>query len=301
MLLRNNACYAYVVFLPFLVWHFTRSRQKRQARSVLLLGICSMVLSALAANTLRIATHAEDSEHQEILTVPIMQMARTYVYEKDSLTDQQVDTLLNYLPEEALLRYTPKLSDNVKGDFNNAAYEQDAKSFWKLWAQMGLEHPFSYLNAWMMTSYGFWYPDTVIDVYRGNTVFTYTYEDSSYFGYEVEQPGTRESKIPLLDELYRRMSLTIFQQNIPLLSMLFSPGFLFWCMMFGIGFLLNNPNKKRAWSQILPYLLPIFVVMTFLFGPTFLVRYVVFLWVLVPLLAIEICAILTRGYEENRQ
>ncbi len=75
-----------------------------------------------------------------------------------------------------------------------------------------------------MTSYGFWYPDTVIDVYRGNTVFTYTYEDSSYFGYEVEEPGVRTSFLPVLNELYRRMSLTVFQQKVPFVSMLFFTG-----------------------------------------------------------------------------
>lgn len=41
---------------------------------------------------------------------------------------------------------------------------------------------------------------------RGNTVFTFTYKDNSYFGYEVEQPGVRESKIPWLDEVYRKLS-----------------------------------------------------------------------------------------------
>lgn len=47
-------------------------------------------------------------------------------------------------------------------------------------------------------SYGFWYPDTVIDVYSDNSVFTFTYKDSSYFGYEVEEPGFRDSRIPCL-------------------------------------------------------------------------------------------------------
>lgn len=45
-----------------------------------------------------------------------------------------------------------------------------------------------------MTSYGFWYPDTVIDVYR-------------------------------------KMSLEVYQQKVPILSMLFSPGFMFWWMI----------------------------------------------------------------------
>ena len=120
-----------------------------------------------------------------------------------------------------------------------------------------MRHPFTYLNAWFMTSYGFWYPDTVIDVYRGNSVFTFTYEDhitrqSLFWQYfikrfqlfftqafliiSVSPPGTRESKIPILNEWYRKMSLEITQQRMPLVSMLFSPGFLFWIFAFLAGY-----------------------------------------------------------------
>ena len=134
-----------------------------------------------------------------------------------------------------------------------------------------------------MTTYGFWYPDAVIDVYRGNSVFTFTYGDSSYFGYEVEEPGRRESKIPALDELYRRMSLEIAQQRIPVLSMLFSPGFLFWSAAFLIGFLWYGKRGRRA----VAYMLPALVWLTVILGPTYLVRYVVFLWALAPVLLFD--------------
>ena len=89
-----------------------------------------------------------------------------------------------------------------------------------------------YLNAWLMTSYGYWYPDAVINVYGGNAVHTFTYQDSSYFGFETEYPGTRESKFPGLEEQYRKMSLELYQQKVPGISMLFSPGFLFWVFLF---------------------------------------------------------------------
>lgn len=294
MLLRNNGCYAFAVYLPLLAF-WMRTRTKECAFKVLMMGLFTLLLYIGMNKGLAAVTHAEASEHQEMLTVPIMQLARTCAYEPDSLTDGQKETLYRYLPEEAVMRYTPKVSDGVKISFDNTAYEQDKAGFWKLWAQIGVEHPFSYLNAWLMTSYGFWYPDTVIDVYRGNAVFTYTYEDSSYFGYEVEEPGTRESKLPWLNELYRKMSLEVFQQKVPVVSMLFSPGFLFWCMMFGLGFLLNRREKGSSMEAVLPFVLPLLVFLTFLLGPTYLVRYVVFWWVLVPLLAVEIYAILTGG------
>ncbi len=286
MLLRHNGFYAFLVFAAISLLFLKKYRKR------VLLCFSGILLGYLAVSfALTGIFHADAGEHQEILTVPISQVARVYVNEKESLPPDERELLCRYLPEEALLRYTPKVTDGVKIGFNNAAYEADKSGFLKLWLKWGREHPFIYLNAWFMTSYGFWYPDTVIDVYRGNTVFTYTYGDSSYFGYEVEEPGIRESRIPWLNELYRRMSLEISQQKLPVISMFFSPGFLFWVFLFLLGFLCD----QGYWTKALPYVLPLLVWCTVILGPTYLVRYVVFLWVAVPLLVWECFFAQTAG------
>ncbi len=279
MLLRHNGVYAFLVFLVILLFALRRYFW----RTALYFGVI-VILYGTVNSALTAGFQADDSENQEMLTVPISQMARVYADEKDTLSAEDKEILHKYLSEEALGRYTPKVSDGVKIHFNNEAFREDKGSFLKLWLKWGTAHPFTYLNAWFMTSYGFWYPDTVIDVYRGNSVFTFIYEDSSYFGYEVEEPGMRESKIHWLNEGYRKMSLEIAQQKIPVVSMLFSPGFLFWVMAFGMGYLCY----QGRWRRVLPFVLPLLVWLTVILGPTYLVRYVVFLWVVVPLLIWEI-------------
>lgn len=279
MLLRHNGFYAFCVFALLLTFYLRKEIKKALIYPVgviLIYMLCNAVLTGLF--------HADHGENQEMLTVPISQMARVYADEKDTLPAKDKEILYQYLSDEALAHYTPKVSDGVKIHFNNEAFAADKGSFFKLWAKWGASHPFTYLNAWFMTSYGFWYPDTIIDVYRGNTVFTFTYEDSSYFGYEVEEPGIRESKIPWLDELYRKMSLEIAQQKLPVVSMLFSPGFFFWMMLFLLGYLCYLKEFKR----VLPFALPFLCWLTVILGPTCLVRYVVFLWVVVPLLLWEV-------------
>lgn len=281
MLLRHNGFYAFCVFAVICCWYLKRFLKKTVPYFLAVIAFY-MIFNTALAGILR----ADTSENQEILTVSISQLARVYRDEKGQIPEEEAEVLYRYLPREALEHYNPKVSDGVKIHFNNEAYAADKAGYLKLWLKWGVEHPFTYLNAWFMTSYGFWYPDTVIDVYRGNTVFTYTYGDSSYFGYEVEQPGVRESKIPWLDECYRRMSLEIAQQKIPVVSMLFSPGFLFWVMLFLLGFLCD----QGRWKQAIPFLLPLLVWLTVILGPTYLVRYVVFLWVVVPVLAYEVLA-----------
>ena len=280
MLLRHNGFYAFLVFaVLFIALHkVTGLTGYLKKTAVIFLGILAAYL--LLNKGLAAALQAQAPEHQEMLTVPIQQMARVYAMEGDTLSEEEKNTLTEILPEKALSRYTPKVSDPVKIDFNNEAYEKNPGKYRKLWVQIGMKHPFAYLNAWFMTSYGLWYPDTVIDVYRGNTVFTFTYGDSSYFGYEVEQPGERQSLIPFLDGFYRWLSLDPTIQKIPVIRWLFSPGALFWVILFFLSYFCYSGQRKKA----VPYLIAQLTWLTVILGPTYLVRYVVFLWVLLPLL-----------------
>ena len=276
MLFRKNGIYAFIVLVPALLIYY-----KKYLKKMCVILIITLFSYFLINTSMMLIFHAETVENQEILTVPIQQLARTYKFNKEVFEPEDIDVLHEMLPEDALVLYNPKLSDPVKCYFNNDAYMKDRSRFLMLWLKIGLRKPLSYVNAWLMNSYGFWYPDTVIDVYSGNTVFTFTYQDSSYFGYEVELPGVRDSKIPWLDEAYRRLSLEIEQEKIPILSMLYSPGCLFWCFMFVFCYELY----RKKYNILIPHLLVLLVWMTVILGPTYLPRYVLIFWFGMPLFA----------------
>ncbi len=274
MLFRNNGFYAFLVMIPLLL-----ILQKKGRARLLFLAVCAVAGCLVINGGLKLALHADDSEYQELLTVPIQQLTRTYKYAPEAFSGEDLEILHEVLDEEALSLYTPRLSDPVKYRFDNAAFARDKGRYAKLWLRVGMKKPLIYLNAWWMTSYGFWYPDTIINVYGGNTVFTFTYKDNSYFGYEVEQPGVRESKIPWLDEVYRRLSLEVWKEKVPVISWLFSPGAMFWLYALLFAWFLNN----RRYELLYPFL-PIFLLwLTVLLGPTYLPRYVLFFWYCLPL------------------
>lgn len=279
MLFRKNGVYAYLVLLP-VVFLLRRKIAVKADKKTLLLFVLPLVGYLLLNSALMAALQAENSENQEMLTVPIQQLARTYKYSPETFTEEDREILHEVLSEDALSLYNARLSDPVKYYFNNQAYAKDKTRYVKLWLRIGLRKPLSYLNAWLMTSYGFWYPDTVINVYAGNSVFTFTYENCSYFGYEVELPGVRASKIPWLDEMYRKLSLEIQQEKIPIFSMLFSPGCLFWGFAFAFSYVLY----RRKYHIIMPYFLVLLLWLTVILGPTYLPRYVLIFWFGLPLL-----------------
>lgn len=274
MLFRKNGVYAFAVMVPILlIYH------KKYLKKMALLLAAAFLSYFLVNGALTVALHAGHGENQEILTVPIQQLARTYKFNKEAFEPEDIEALHEVLPEEALVLYNPKLSDPVKVRFQNEVFAADKSKYARLWVRIGLKKPLSYINAWLMNSYGFWYPDTVIDVYSGNTVFTFTYEDSSYFGYEVEEPGYRDSKIPWLDEAYRKLALEISQEKIPIYSMLYSPGGIFWCIAFVFAYVLY----RRKYHIVIPYLMVLLVWLTVILGPTYLPRYVLIFWYGLPL------------------
>lgn len=276
MLFRKNGVYAFAAMVPILLLYHKKNLKKL---AVLLTVI---FLSYFVINIgLTVVFHAEGGENQEILTVPIQQLARTYKFNREVFEEEDIAALHEVLPEEALVLYNPKLSDPVKVHFQNEVFAADKSKYAGLWVRIGLKKPLSYINAWLMNSYGFWYPDTVIDVYSGNTVFTFTYEDSSYFGYEVEEPGFRDSKIPWLNEAYRKLALEISQEKIPIYSMLYSPGGIFWCIAFVFAYVLY----RKKYHVVIPYMMVLLVWLTVILGPTYLPRYVLIFWYGLPLFA----------------
>ena len=276
LLFRQNGVYAFLIVTPVLLIVYKKYFWKIGALLAIVFFSYFLISGGLA-----IVCRAQSTENQEMLTIPIQQLARTYKFNREAFDVEDIDILHEILPEDALVLYNPKLSDPVKYYFKNDAYEKDRSKYIKLWLKIGLRKPLAYINAWLANSYGFWYPDTVIDVYTGNSKFTFTYQDSSYFEYEVELPGIRDSKIPWLDEAYRRMSLEIEQEKIPILSMLYSPGCLFWYFAFAFSYALY----RRKYHVLVPYSMVLCVWLTVILGPTYLPRYVLIFWFGLPFFA----------------
>lgn len=268
---RSNGVIVLVLFLPILFFLVQKSSRKK---AVLLAGV---VLGAyvLLQSGLNIVLKPESTNAMESLTVPIQQLARTWNYSPELFSEEDQETLFEILPEESLALYQPKLSDLVKAGFVTESFQNDPGKYLKLWLKIGIKAPATYLNAWLLTSYGFWYPGADIDVYNG----TRCYESSSYFSCETEGPGRRDSKLPWLEHWYEILSWTDTVHKIPVVSLPFSPGALCWCYVLGTLFLIASGNWRKA-AVFSPVCLNL---LTVLLGPTYLVRYVLIFWFALPL------------------
>jgi len=286
MLMRNNGVYAVLLFaVATIIYVLLQKKERKDNRNtvniwaIILMLFLSFFAYKIVDYSLIKITNASDAESQEILTVPIQQLARTYQAYKNEMSKEDIETLYEILPEKALKNYTPNLSDPVKAYFDNERYASNPSKYRALWWKLFKEHPLGYLNAWLCTSYGYYYPGTIVNVYEGHAVFTITYTESSYFGYEVESPGKRISLIPIIDRVYRWLSLNDDVQRIPIISFLFSMAGMLWIYIISIMICLY----RKDYLFVVSLVLPMATCLTLLLGPTFLPRYTVFFWFIFPL------------------
>lgn len=63
------------------------------------------------------------------------------------------------MDEETMALYTPNLSDPVKNQFHTDAFEEEKAEFLKTWFRVGCRNKKIYIDAFLNTTLGFWYPD----------------------------------------------------------------------------------------------------------------------------------------------
>lgn len=278
LILRKNAVYAMIVFIPFLLVFLKKNWKK----GAVLVGL-SFLLFWVYDKPLANAVGVIDIGPKEALSVPSQQLARVYNEEREILTEEERSLLETFYPKEYLERYLPKLADYAKGMLNTEYFMENTGEYLKLWASVGARVPDIYINSFLVNTYGFWYPTATLDGYDGFDGIVGTPIENAevyYFAYETESPGERWSLIPLLDNFYYQLSTKNLHTRVPGVSLLFSPGFMFW--VYVIAFAYSVYRKQKA-----SY--PVFILMgilwlTVLLGPIALVRYVLFLFFGLPLL-----------------
>ena len=224
--------------------------------------------------------HVKKGPLGEMLSIPMQQLARVHAEAKSVFGNKDLELLYTMIPEIILDRYNPKLADNVKVNFLEDNFKASPGKYISLWFRTGLKRPDIYINAFLANTYGYWYPDTVLDGYTGIWAGGRQYKESSYFAFGIDNPGERKSLIPPLEHFFEKISLEIYQQKLPVISMLFSIGFWKWLYTFAAVYLWIHSNKKQTFALIMMGLL----YLTVLLGPIALVRYVLYLFFGVPIL-----------------
>lgn len=269
MFLRNNGLY---IVLAVLVVMLICGKGVRKKMLVLFcfIGVFYAVFTGPVYKVLGV----EKGGIQEMFSVPLQQMARTYMHEATTLKAEDVAMLEALIPKEDLNSYLPTLADNVKRNFRQEVFEGNKIGYLKLWIKWGVEHPVTYITSFLINTSDFWYPFAIVDGYDPGR------ESIDYFRYSVGYPGKRVEMLPQIHEMYRALSEDRSASEIPGIFLLISPG---WYLLLTLYFCAAFWNRRR--KEYLPVCVALAVSeITVLLGPIAQVRYVLILFFAFPLL-----------------
>lgn len=143
-LFRNNAVYGLAFLAACLFCAAAAGRLKKRPhpfawRMGLLLAVVIVGIQG-GFWGLEKGLQAQKGSIAEMCSLPMQQLARTYVYHQEEISDEDKELLFSYLPEENLLRYKYYVSDPVKAGFNQDYFAEHTGDFVRLWLKLGLRH-----------------------------------------------------------------------------------------------------------------------------------------------------------------
>ncbi|MBQ6638811.1 MAG: hypothetical protein IJH82_09225 [Lachnospiraceae bacterium] len=274
--LRNNALYVMVPFMIFLIIAF------RKSKTVFgLLGVIAALILYLGPVTSLITV--EGVNEREYLSVPVQQLMRVYHLHKDELKEDEIRQFEEAFETDALVAYIPKIADVAKGSLKRDYFDANRKEMVKLWMNLGSRYPAEYAEAFLMGNAGFWYPWTRLALTANGA--------EGYYVCRSYLPVWNASKIPAIMEYYKHYENANVVCNNPFTMWIFAPATYFIAFLLTFVWLVYKRSRES-----LALLAVLLIWLTFLLGPVALVRYVGFLYGMIPL---EIALLAKPKEEEN--
>lgn len=267
-LIRNNGFYCILISIPFI---FLSCKNKKVV--VLLIFIIPLfaykIYSGPVFNILGVT---KTDTFREMLSIPSQQFARVYNYNLKVFSKEELKQLKKFYPQIDDFKYytyRQSIADPTKSVLNNKYVKSNLKDYISLWTSNGVKDPENYVEAFLLNSLGFWYPNKNYN------------DDRMYHPYiEIEMMDAakwnpryvqikRESKFPIYEKI---LNITIGKnawKRIPIISTIFTTGtyFIIFIFLFLLTILMRN----------FKYMLPISIILglyaTLFLSPVALFRY----------------------------
>lgn len=158
-LFRVSGLAAVVVSAPFMLYAFRKRIVPAAISCVALVGISLAIHGPIMT-----AIGVPQSDVIEASSIPLQQVARV-IYEEREITAEQEQILSEVFDLERVRSgYKEYISDPVKGFARDKAcqplIESDPMRYIRVWLQLGLRHPDTYVEAWIEQTHGYWNPLT---------------------------------------------------------------------------------------------------------------------------------------------
>ena len=215
--------------------------------AILVGSIVAMFLSYLAL----IYYNVDRSSVKEALSIPLQQTARYIRDYREDITELEWEVLNSIFQGKASeigSYYTPNLSDPVKSQVDNRAFDLQKSAYFKVWRDHFFRHPGSYFSAVFNQMYGYFYIGKEA-MYKIGDCRTENFVKGDNLYHEkvivVDNPKTISFRKAMIKYIYS-------WPNFPLLRLLYHPALYTWILFFGLSCLIHFKKYKYLFLYCMP-------------------------------------------------
>ena len=283
-LFRNNMVYAF--FLGGIVIAFLRKGAKQ--KTVMLLTVFILFGAYHIENNVLIKAEGSITadKYRETLPLPIMCLARVAILHGEEMDPALYETILAYIPQNALGEYVISNSDGVKAFANEDLFKQDMSTFVKIFIKCGFKYPGDYIDQFAWLTYGYWNP---YDAFTLGSTTPYVVKPLPEEFADVKN----KNLIPAFEGIFNAFYYDTGRFRVPLIAWFYRCTVYVWAVVF----LLVVGAVKKSRRMISIGAVPFFYLVTVFAGPLCQFRYVYFNVLTLPLILLAIA----EGYGKARE
>ena len=225
---RNNAIYMYLVLSFFTIITF-----RKQLKAIIPMLIIVFGTYLVTKGPVYKALNVQTSSSAEYIAIPLQQIGRM-AYKNIKFTTEEENKINKLIPVETLKEvYNPDIVDPIKfhKNYDAAEFEKDKLGYLKLWSSLCIKHPKTAVEAYLISTIGYWYPGTE------GFVTTMDIENNSL--------GIKNSSI--IPQGIRNYTSKIQSIRIPLLGFSYCIGFCIWIIGVTAYLIYKKYNRRQLY------------------------------------------------------
>lgn len=267
--LRHNGYYAFIVTV--VIWLFA---MRKKLKSYIIMALVVIIASSLCRGPLMRACNVEKDDYVFNLCIPLQQIGRVIV-DNETISDEQISWLENINSLDYIRAgYSTQGADTMTAwvvDGDMEFFDSHKNEFFRLWADLGLAHPITYIKAYIDLTMGYWAPMNP----QQTVNFGITENEMDLY----VRPVIEGPVLIKINEL-----LTKMYGMIPIYGTFYCMGGFFWLLLVFAAICICN---KRA-DKLYPYLPAFMLNMTLLLATPLVadLRYAYALMLVLPYIAV---------------
>lgn len=269
ILFRNNALYAFCLFLPFIIFYL----RKYIFHGIVIMGTAALIVFGVN-KFIDYRYEPESPAAREALSLPIQFMGR--VYNTEDLSEKDKNDIQKFYWNKRLFDYKEHISDPIKNTMYKNYLVNHIGKYVGLFFRLGVKYPVTLIDSFLLTNETYFNPFDKIpdeDIYR---VLWEIRDVDDFNNYDIEF-RFKENK---LAGSYYSLLETGEYNRFPVLKVLFNISLYIYILIFALYTFI----RRREYTRILCILPFITLFITVLLGPVAILRYVLPIVIACPLL-----------------